>query len=100
MVEMGAVTVSGVPVAQLKIPPNCHRSTSRWTRPADLPRNGRFGPNGSSTVPLLVNMWVRWKPSSALFNDLFLGSRYVTPPSVSFSPRARLHVYAVELVRP
>src|SRR5262245_6167846 len=100
MVEIGAVMVKGAPEVQLKIPPSCQRSINRDSHPLAFPNSRRFGPNGSSSVALLVNKCVRWKPDRVLFSDRSLGSRYVTAPSVSFSPSVRLHVYAVEFVKP
>ena len=52
--------VSGAPEIQLKTPPNCQRSTNRWTNPGAELRSRRFGPNGNSKVPLLVIECVRW----------------------------------------
>ena len=54
-----AMMFSGAPELQLMIPPSCHRSTNRWINPGALLRNARFGPNGNSNVPLVLNAWVR-----------------------------------------
>ena len=89
-----AVIVKGCPELQLKMPPNCHRSTIRETQFGAPLRNLRFGPNGSSNVPLLRKSCVRWKGSRLLFSDRFRGSQYSRAPSMLFSPSERLHVYA------
>src|SRR5207244_3582192 len=46
-VQRGDVMVSGAPDTQLKIPPNCQRSTKRCTNVGALPRKSRPGPKGS-----------------------------------------------------
>ena len=58
-VEIGAVTVSGAPEDKVKIPPHCQRSTNLWTSRGALFRKARFGPNGSSNVPLLATEFLR-----------------------------------------
>src|SRR5215471_10425164 len=63
--ELAAEMVMGAPEAQLKMPPNCHRSTMRERKPGALLKNFRPGPKGNSSVPLLRKSCVRWKPRSA-----------------------------------
>src|ERR1051325_1264673 len=89
---LDAVIVIGAPELQLKIPPNCHRSTIRFTAPGALLKNFRPGPNGISKVPLLRKSCVRWNASRLLLRLRFLGSKYSSVLSALFSPRPRLHV--------
>src|SRR5215831_14102683 len=92
--------VSGAPDVQLNTPPNCHCSTIRVTKFGPPLRKRRFGPNGSSYVPLLRIEFVRWKSRRVLLSERFLGLRYVTPPSSLASPSVLLHVYDVWFVNP
>src|SRR5688572_22964470 len=73
--DVEAVIVRGAPDEMLRMPPSCHRSTSRCTSPGALLRKRWFCPNGSSYIPLLRKSWVRWKLNSVLFSDRFLGSK-------------------------
>src|SRR5262245_1217822 len=91
-VEVAAVIVRGAPESQLRMPPNCHRSTRCVTQPGPLPRSGLPGPKGSSKVPLLRNDCVRWNVSRDLLRERFRGLRYVAAPSSLLSPKVLLHV--------
>src|SRR5262245_22491468 len=72
---VGARMSNGDPDVQLKIPPNCQRSTSRFTIDGALPKSAWFGPKGSSHVPLLRIALVRWNVSNALSMPMFRGLR-------------------------
>src|SRR5437867_9707300 len=91
-VVLFVVNESGCPELQLKMPPNCQRSTRRDIHAGALPSNSRFGPNGNSKVPLLRTSCVRWNVCN-VFVDRFRGSRMLVP-------MARLQVYVVWFVKP
>src|SRR5437867_2008921 len=94
IVATGATMVNGCPEVQLKIAPNIQRSVKCCTSPGELARNFRFGPNGSSKVPLLITLCVRWKFKRALSNARLLGSRglYTPSPTLPFAMKARVFV--------
>src|SRR5512138_3220588 len=93
--EVLAVIVRGAPEVQLKIPPNCHCSTSRVSQPGPLVRKGRPGPNGNSYDPLLRIECERWNSTRVLLRARCRGFKYIVLPSSEFSPKVLLHVYDV-----
>src|SRR5688572_16142635 len=95
-----AEIVSGAPELQLRTPPSCQRSTIRDNQPGAELRSARSGPNGISTVPLLVRLWVRWKPRTLLSRFRLRGSRVARLLSSFDKPIVRLHVYPVRFVMP
>src|SRR5215510_6896253 len=68
----------GGPELQLKIPPSCHRSTSRDTHPGAPLSNSWFDPKGNCHVPLLRMALVRWNVCR-VFVDRFRGSTTLVP---------------------
>src|SRR2546425_9648775 len=95
-----AVTFSGAPDVQLAIEPNCHRSTSRASKPELLLSSRLFGPNGSSNVPFVRKLCVRSKLKRVFSTLRFVTSRKLLPLSAESSPSPLLSVYDVWLVKP
>ena len=93
-------SVSGEPEFQLKIAPNCHRSTTRATMPAAVAEDLLL--RSKRQLPCSVTADVmRSVIDDVLFSRRFLGSMtrnilksvVLRAPSESNSPKLRLHVY-------
>src|SRR5262249_38549551 len=100
LVRLPAEIVSGAPELQLITPPSCQRSTIRDNQPGAELNSRLLGPNGSSNVPLLVRLCVRWNPRTLLSRLRLFGSRVATLLSSSERPIVLLHVYPVRVVMP